>query len=396
MGTVWLAERSDGRFQRRVAVKFLSIGFSGGGERFKREGNIVGRLTHPHIAELIDAGVSSPGQPYLVLEHVDGDHIDRFCDERKLDVEARVRLFLDVLDAVAYAHTNLIVHRDIKPSNVLVRNDGQAKLLDFGIAKLLEGEGHAGAVTQLTREGGGALTPEYAAPEQVTGGPVTTATDVYALGVLLYVLLTGQHPAGKRTHTPADLVKALVDTEPPRLSSVVALTRPDTEALNAIAARRTTTPDKLSRLLRGDLETIVGKALKKKPQERYASVTALADDLGRYLRHEPISARPDTVAYRTGKFIRRNRMAVALTALAFAATLAGVVGTLLQTAPRAGSETSPFANFRARRRLTISILSSSLILHLRANPSRSKNCLPARSILSDDNTAETTPITWNC
>ena len=331
MGTVWLAERSDGRFQRQVAVKFLSIGFAGGGERFKREGSIVGRLTHPHIAELLDAGVSSPGQPYLVLEHVDGDHIDRFCDQHKLDVAARVRLFLDVLAAVAHAHAHLIVHRDIKPSNVLVRNDGQVKLLDFGIAKLLEGEGHAGPITQLTREGGGALTPEYAAPEQVTGGAVTTATDVYSLGVLLYVLLTGQHPAGRGTHTPADLVKALVDTEPRRLSDVVAPARANAEETTTNAARRTTTPDKLSRLLRGDLDTIVGKALKKNPQERYASVTALADDLGRYLRHEPISARPDTIAYRTGKFIRRNRMAVALTALAFAATLAGVAGTLLQT-----------------------------------------------------------------
>src|ERR1700730_15132746 len=331
MGTVWLAERSDGRFQRQVAVKFLSIALAGGGERFKREGSIVGRLTHPHIAELLDAGVSSPGQPYLVLEHVDGDHIDRFCDQHKLDVAARVRLFLDVLAAVAHAHAHLIVHRDIKPSNVLVRNDGQVKLLDFGIAKLLEGEGHAGPITQLTGEGGGALTPEYAAPEQVTGGRVTTATDVYSLGVLLYVLLTGQHPAGRGTHTPADLVKALVDTEPRRLSDVVAPARANAEETTTNAARRTTTPDKLSRLLRGDLDTIVGKALKKNPQERYASVTALADDLGRYLRHEPISARSDTIAYRTGKFIRRNRMAVALTALAFAATLAGVAGTLLQT-----------------------------------------------------------------
>ena len=331
MGTVWLAERSDGRFQRRVAVKFLSIGLAGGGERFKREGSIVGRLRHPHIAELLDAGVSSPGQPYLVLEYVEGDHIDRYCDQRTLNVEARVRLYLDVLDAVIHAHAHLIVHRDIKPSNVLVRNDGQVKLLDFGIAKLLEGEGHAGAITQLTREGGGALTPEYAAPEQVTGGPVTTATDVYSLGVLLYVLLTGEHPAGKGTHTPADLVKALVDTEPPRLSDVVSPARANAEETTTNAARRTTTPDKLSRLLRGDLDTIVGKALKKKPQERYTSVTALADDLGRYLRHEPISARPDTIAYRAGKFIRRNRVAVALTALAFAATLAGVAGTLLQT-----------------------------------------------------------------
>jgi serine/threonine protein kinase len=330
MGTVWLAERSDGRFQRQVAVKFLSIGFAGGGERFKREGSIVGRLTHPHIAELLDAGVSSPGQPYLVLEYVDGDHIDRYCDQNKLDVAARIRLFLDVLDAVAHAHAHLIVHRDIKPSNVLVRNDGQVKLLDFGIAKLLEGEGHAGAITQLTREGGGALTPEYAAPEQVTGGPVTTATDVYSLGVLLYVLLTGEHPAGKGTHTPADLVKALVDTEPPRLSDVVSPARANAEETTTNAARRTTAPDKLSRLLRGDLDTIVGKALKKKPQERYASVTALADDLGRYLRHEPISARPDTIAYRAGKFVRRNRAAVALAALAVLASGAGIVSTLIQ------------------------------------------------------------------
>jgi len=324
MGTVWLAERSDGHFQRRVAVKFLSIGFAGGGERFKREGSIVGRLTHPHIAELHDAGVSSSGQPYLVLEYVDGDHIDRYCDQHKLDVEARVRILLDVLEAVAYAHANLIVHRDIKPSNVLVRNDGQAKLLDFGIAKLLEGEGHAGAVTQLTREGGGALTPEHAAPEQVTGGPVTTATDVYGLGVLLYVLLTGQHPAGPGPHVPADLVKAIVETEPPHLSNVVAPTKPDTGAVFANAAKRATTPDKLRRLLRGDLDTVVGKALKKNPQERYASVTALADDLRRYLAHEPITARPDTIRYRTAKFLRRYRLPVAAAALVIASLSAGL------------------------------------------------------------------------
>jgi serine/threonine protein kinase len=183
MGSVWLAERSDGRFERQVAVKFLSIGLTGRGgeERFKREGSILGRLAHPHIAELVDAGVSASGQPYLVLEYVDGKHIDEYCDEHKLGVEARVGLFLDVLAAVEHAHTHLIVHRDLKPSNVLVRNDGQVKLLDFGIAKLLEGGGETGAATMLTREGGAALTPEYAAPEQVTGRPVTTATDVYAL-----------------------------------------------------------------------------------------------------------------------------------------------------------------------------------------------------------------------
>ena len=332
MGSVWLAERSDGRFERQVAVKFLNVALvgRGGEERFKREGSILGRLAHEHIAELVDAGVSEAGQPYLVLEYVGGDHIDRYCDQRTLDVEARVRLFLDVLIAVAHAHANLIVHRDLKPSNVLVSKDGQVKLLDFGIAKLLEGEGQAGEATLLTVEGGRAMTPEYAAPEQLKGGPVTTATDVYALGVLLYVLLTGQHPAGGGLHTPADLVKAIVDTEPTRPSDSVAPTRANAEITTTNATRRASTPEKLRRLLRGDLDTIVAKALKKNPQERYASVTGLADDLGRYLRNEPIRARPDTFGYRAAKFVRRNRTAVALATLAFVATAAGVAGTLVQ------------------------------------------------------------------
>jgi eukaryotic-like serine/threonine-protein kinase len=332
MGSVWLAERSDGRFERRVAVKFLNLARmgKGGEERFKREGSILGRLAHEHIAELADAGVSPAGQPYLVLEYVEGDHIDRYCDQQKLDVEARIRLFLDVLTAVAHAHANLIVHRDLKPSNVLVSKDRQVKLLDFGIAKLLEGDGQDGEATLLTVEGGRAMTPEYAAPEQVTGAPVTTATDVYALGVLLYVVLTGQHPAGSGLRSPADLVKAIVDTEPTRPSDVVVATKENAEETTTIAARRTTTPEKLSRLLRGDLDTIVTKALKKNPQERYASVTALADDLRRYLRHEPISARPDALAYRMGKFVRRNRTAVALATLALLAVVAGVTATLVQ------------------------------------------------------------------
>ena len=200
MGSVWLAERSDGRFDRRVAVKFLSVALmgKGGEERFKREGSILGRLAHPHIAELVDAGISATGQPYLVLEYVEGDHIDRYCDDHMVDVEGRVRLFLDVLVAVAHAHSNLIVHRDLKPSNVLVSKDGQVKLLDFGIAKLLEGEGQAGEATLLTIEGGRAMTPEYAAPEQVRGEPVTTATDVYALGVLLYVSAPAGSAASSR------------------------------------------------------------------------------------------------------------------------------------------------------------------------------------------------------
>ena len=332
MGSVWLGERADGRFERRVAVKFLNIALlgQGGEERFKREGRILGRLSHPHIAELVDAGVSPSGPPYLVLEHVEGDHIDRYCDQHRLDVESRLHLFLNVAGAVAHAHANLIVHRDLKPSNVLVSNDGQVKLLDFGIAKLLEGDGQDGEATLLTVQGGRAMTPEYAAPEQVTGAPVTTATDVYALGVLLYVLLTGQHPAGRGPHSPSDLVKAIVDTEPRRLSDIVASSQADEETATGNATRRTTTPDKLSRLLRGDLDTIVGKALKKNPQERYFSVIALADDLARYLKHQPISARPDTFAYRAAKFVRRNRTAVVLATLAVIGTGAGIVGSVVQ------------------------------------------------------------------
>jgi len=326
MGSVWLAERNDGRFERRVAVKVLNIALmgKGGEERFKREGSILGRLTHPHIAELIDAGVSPSGQPFLVLEYVEGDHIDRYCDENTLDVRSRLRLFLDALRAVAQAHDNRIVHRDLKPSNILVRTDGQAKLLDFGIAKLLEVEGQTGE-SPLTLEGGRAMTPEYAAPEQLKGEAVRATTDVYAAGVLLYVLLTGQHPAGAGPHTPASLVKATLETEPPRPSEIVAPTQANGENAVTNAMKRATTPDKLARLLRGDLDTIVAKALKKNPQERYPSIKAFADDLQRFLEYEPISARPDAIGYRAGKFMRRHRSGIVA---ALVVTLA-LIGTTL-------------------------------------------------------------------
>lgn len=331
MGSVWLAERSDGKFQRRAAVKLLrsSVPDRAGEERFKQEGTILARLSHPHIAQLFDAGVSSSGQPYLVLEHIEGQDVVQHCNQNKLNVDARIRLFLDILAALAHAHANLIVHRDIKPSNVLVGKGGEVKLLDFGIAKLLDGEGEASR-TLLTRDGAVALTPEYAAPEQVTGGPVTTATDIYASGTLLYLLLTGEHPLGPEPHTPASLARAIVENEPPRLWDAVSA-RKQAEVVNEKAAQRAVTPDKLHRVLRGDLETIVFKALKKTARERYASATAMADDLGRYLRNQPISARPDTLAYRTGKFVRRNRAAVALAALALLAAIAGVTGTLIQS-----------------------------------------------------------------
>lgn len=331
MGMVWLARRSDGRFERQVAIKLPSAALldRGGQERFRREGLLLGRLSHPNIADLVDAGVTPDGQPYLVLEYVDGEPIDRYCDRMRLDVRARIRLLLDVVSAVAHAHANLVVHRDLKPPNVLVTAGGQVKLLDFGIAKLLD-EGLASSMPALTREGESAMTLGFAAPEQITGAPVTTATDVYSLGVLLYLVLSGHHPAGPGPWSTADLVKAIVDTVPPRMSESVQSGEEGAETAASLATARSTTPERLAHQLRGDLDTIVAKALKKAPIERYDSATALGEDLKRWLRHEPIAARPDSVAYRAAKFVARHRVVVALSLLAAGATIAGIAGTLIQ------------------------------------------------------------------
>jgi serine/threonine-protein kinase len=307
MGSVWLAERSDGRFERQAAVKLLNMALAGRGEaRFTREGSLLGRLSHPHIAQLIDAGVAPSGQPYLVLEHVAGEPITDYCDRRALDHRSRIALFLDVLTAVAHAHAHLIVHRDIKPSNVLVTSDGQVKLLDFGIAKLIEDERGSPEKTQLTADGGAGLTVAFAAPEQVTGGPISTATDVYSLGVLLFVLLTGRNPSENVLKSPVDLIKAIVDCAAPRPSDVA-------------------TDGRTRRQLRGDLDIIIGKALKKNPSERYPSVTAIAEDLRRYLAHEPIAARRDSLAYRTATFVRRRRWPVAAAVLVITLLATGLV-----------------------------------------------------------------------
>jgi len=308
MGSVWLARRADGRFEGHVAVKFLMAGLLGRGDagRFAREGEILARLSHPHIARLLDAGVHQGQQPYLVLEYVDGLPIDVYCRQQQLDIEARVRLFLDVLAAVAHAHARLILHRDLKPSNILVTRDGEVKLLDFGIAKLLADATQASqgaAATELTQRAGSAFTPQFAAPEQVQQADVTTATDVYALGVLLFLLLGGSHPTADDTQTQLDRLKAVVEQVPRRLSDVAA-TEPDP----AIARH--------ARRLRGDLDTIVAKALKKAPAERYANAQALADELQRWLAHEPISARPDSRLYVLGRFVQRHRWAVGFGTLA--------------------------------------------------------------------------------
>jgi serine/threonine-protein kinase len=305
MGEVWLARRSDGRYEGQAAVKFLDVSRVGPAShaRFRREGEILARLAHPNISRLLDAGVTQEGRPYLVLEYVEGEPIDQACDQRRLGVTERVRLFLDVLSAVAHAHVHLVVHRDIKPSNVMLARDGTVKLLDFGIAKLMEEAPEAGAAT-LTREVG-PLTPQFAAPEQVTGGAVTTSTDVFALGTLLYLLLTGRHPSGLNRATPAEYVQALLRFEPALASTMAG----DAE---------------LKRALSGDLDNILARALAADPAKRFATAAAFADDLRRHLNHEPVLAREGTLPYRAARFVRRNRAATALGTVAALAVVAGL------------------------------------------------------------------------
>jgi eukaryotic-like serine/threonine-protein kinase len=319
MGTVWLARRTDGRYEGEVAIKFLRTGLFGHGDaaRFEREGSILARLSHAHIARLLDAGVAADGtQPYLVLEYIDGEPIDQYCQRLALPVAARLGLMLDVLAAVAQAHNRLILHRDLKPSNILVTKAGEVKLLDFGIAKLLDDTG-GDAQTALTARAGNAFTPEFAAPEQLQGGDVTTATDVYALGVLMYLLLGGEHPTAAATGAPLDRMRSVIETEPKRLSDAVLRRGGPTERFSPESR-------KLSGEIKGDIETIVAKALKKVPAERYSNAAALADDVRRYLAHEPIAARPDARLYRTAKFVRRHRAGVATAAAAVIALGVGV------------------------------------------------------------------------
>ena len=320
MGTVWLAERSDGRFEGRAAVKLLHAGLiqRSLAARFRREGAILARLSHPHIARLVDAGLTDDGQPYLVLEHVAGERIDEWCDSRRLGLRARIELFGQVLQAVQHAHAQLVVHRDLKPGNVLVDAQAKVKLLDFGIAKLLDAEDTPGEATELTREGGRVLTPHYAAPEQVRGETVTTATDVYALGLLLYLLLTGQHPRldaqGRHAPGTGELPMASRVVEDPG--------RRGSEVLQAAASARGTTAPRLAHALAGDLDNILAKALRAGPGERYATAAAFADDLRRYLEGQTVSARPDSWTYRASRFVGRHKAGVALAGGALVAIIA--------------------------------------------------------------------------
>ena len=331
MGSVWRARRSDGRFEREAAIKVLKGGAidATARERFRREGAILARLKHRGIAQLFDAGITEQGLPYLVLELVRGERIDRWCDARRLPVAARIELFLQVLDAVAAAHAQLVIHRDLKPSNILVDEQGRVRLLDFGIAQLLPGS--EGTQTALTRQGAFALTPQYAAPEQASeAASLSTATDVYALGVVLHELLTGVHPSGLAGAPALAYLRAATEGAEVRASLRALQPSSGGEPTEQRGRARDTTPRALLRLLRGDLDNILARALKPLPAERYATVPALADDLRRHLRHEPVLARPDSVAYRAALFVRRHRSAVAAAGLAAAALLAGGLGTAWQ------------------------------------------------------------------
>jgi len=328
MGAVWLAYRADGTLNRKVALKLpLTHRTQALAERFARERDILASLTHPNIARLYDAGVADDGQPFLALEYVEGQAITEHCDSVRLPLRERLQRFLQVANAVQYAHANLVIHRDLKPGNILVSSDGQVHLLDFGIAKLLDDPTAPAAESELTMLAGRALTLDYASPEQVSGQAISTASDVYSLGVVLYQLLTGQKPYLLKRGTRAELEEAILSAVPVRMSDSIRRA-PDTGA--ASAKQRGTNAERLVRMLTGDLDTIVAHAIRKDPQQRYATVAAFAQDIQRHMDGLPVEARPDSWRYRAGKFIARNRLAVGAAAAVLTALLGGFTAAMWQ------------------------------------------------------------------
>jgi serine/threonine protein kinase len=345
MSTVYLAVRADDVYRQKVALKVLAYGAdrSDLSARFRAERQILASLDHPGIARLLDGGTIEDGRPYLVMEYIAGFPIDQYCDAHRLGVDARVDLFRQVCAAVQYAHQNLVVHRDIKPSNILVTADGVPRLLDFGIAKLLEGAQMPGTI-EATMTGLRLMTPQYASPEQVEGGAITTATDVYSLGVLLYFLLTGQSPYRLATTTPDALQRAVLAQDPERPSTAAGRSTgegppPSERAGGAGPTREASSearglrPQQLRRKLRGDLDNIVLMALRKEPGRRYASVALLSEDLRRYREQLPVAAQPDTLGYRVRKFVGRHRAGVAAAAIGLALIL-GLAATMTVQAVR--------------------------------------------------------------
>ena len=327
MGNVYLGRRIDEQFEHEVAIKVLLTGKSNSlfVERFRAERQVLASLDHPNIAKLLDGGESDDGLQFLVMEYVHGEPIDSYCDKQRLGIRQRLRLFQKICLAVDYAHRNLVVHRDVKPANILVTDEGTPKLLDFGIAKIIDA---SGLRQSLTLESQRMMTPDYASPEQVRGEAVTTATDVYSLGVLLYRLLCGRGPYRVRSDLPSGITRAILEELPGKPSTVVTIPEgDDNEQITGdeISKKRRSTVARLSRLLRGDLDNIALTALRKEPERRYPSARALQQDIENYLSDKPISARSDSVGYRTSKFVRRHRVGVAVTIASVLVLIASAV-----------------------------------------------------------------------
>jgi len=331
MGSVYLATRDDEQYRQQVAIKLIKTGVGGDvlRRRFRTEMQILADLNHPNIARLLDGGETIDHVPYLVMEYVEGRSITEYCTEHDLTTEQRLELFTTVCAAVQYAHQHLVVHRDIKPGNILVTNEGVPKLVDFGIAKLVEGGTES--VSPATVTAMHFMTPEYASPEQVRGVSVTTATDVYSLGVVLYELLSGHSPYRLDNRTPHEIAKVILEQNPERPSAAIGPHR-RVESNNGSNGKGPTSSvvnlPKLHGRLKGDLDNIVLKAIRKEPERRYASVQQLTDDIDRHLAGRPVTARPDTFGYRAGKFIRRQKVAVTATALVVLTLVFGIVATL--------------------------------------------------------------------
>ena len=378
MGEIYRAVRADGQYNKEVAVKLVRGGFDTTFvlERFRNERQILATLDHANIARLLDGGTTEDGIPYLVMELIEGTRIDLFCDGHTLSITQRLQLFRQVCGAVQYAHQRLVIHRDIKPSNILVTKEGVPKLLDFGIAKILDPS--AGAETTM----GPAMTPEYASPEQVRGETITTASDVYSLGVVLYQLLTGRSPYLKPTYTAHELARAVCETEPGKPSSAVL--KPRTAAggteIPATPERMSSTregsPAKLQRRLAGDLDAIILMALRKEPTRRYTSVEQFARDISRHLERLPVSAAPDSLLYRGNKFIRRHKVGMAALVVIVLTATVGVVATLHQARIATANQ------LRAEKRFTdVRKLANSMLFEIHDSIQNLPGSIPARKLL---------------
>ena len=388
MGAVYRAVRADDQYQKQVAIKLVGTGFETrfARARFRSERQILATLEHPNIARLLDGGTADDGSPYFVMELVEGIPIHQYCDAHKLSITERLRLFRTVCSAIQYAHQSLVVHRDLKPANILVTSEGVPKLLDFGIAKILDANAFAGEV-EPTIDFLRMLTPEYASPEQVRGEAISTASDVYSLGVVLYLLLTGHRPykvdglspeamrgavCGTEPALPSVAVKRTEKTNGPDASSKVTLTP------GSVSSVRDAKPDKLSRALAGDLDNIVLKSLQKEPRRRYTSVEQFSEDIRRYMAGLPIAARPDTLLYRAGKFVKRNKVPVAAAALLLLSLCGGLAATLWE------AHIARVERAKAERRFNdVREVANSLMFEIHDSIKDLPGSTPARKLLVD-------------